>query len=93
MGQKTNITTLKKATSNYSLLSESTKNLMFFVKFYTLLVNLFKIRGLILDNFSLNKINNKFYVSFSLFFSASKIQNYQKKEFFFKKRFLILSKV
>ena len=37
MGQTSNIITLKKATSNYSLLSESTKNLMFFVKFYTLI--------------------------------------------------------
>lgn len=78
MGQKSNKTTLRKSKLQYLFLSESTKNVMFFIKYYKLMKNLFHLRGLSLTNFSLNKINNNIFVTFSIFYSLSKIISYQK---------------
>ena len=78
MGQKSNTITLRKSKLRYLFLGESTKNVMFFIKYYKLMKNLFRLRGLNVTNFSLNRVNKKIFVTFSLFYNLSKIISYQR---------------
>ena len=92
MGQKSNVNTLRKLT--HSNITYNTEKLgLINVSIIKYLRFLFKKKGVLILNYSINKIDNKIYISLDLFFTTKKLNQYRKckkklnkkKNFFFKK--------
>lgn len=79
MGQKANIITLRKFEHNFNLLSYTSKNFIFVLKFITFLKFLFANKGVWVFSSVVNFISNKLYFTLDLFYRTSKITYYRKK--------------
>ena len=79
MGQKSNITTLRFFKSNLNLLSYSSKNFVFILKFLKYFNFLLLNKGIWVFSHTLNYISNKLYLNISIFYRASKSNLYRKK--------------
>lgn len=85
MGQKANIITLRNSKKNFNFSKEYESNFLFFFKIGKLLDRLFILKNTIVNNFSLNLLNNQTFFSISVYFKYSKTEFYKKKRYIFDK--------
>jgi hypothetical protein len=87
MGQKSNITTLRKSETFLSLYRSNKTEFLYGYIFLIFLEKLFKIRRIFLTNSILNFVENKIYINLTIFFRVSKILYFKKiKHVYFKKK-------
>lgn len=81
MAQKSNLITLRPVLKELNLASFSIKNFILLYNFSNLLKFLFYRKEIILDDITLNIINNQFYLNIHFFYNSKKVSIYKRKNF------------
>ena len=81
MGQKSNLTTLRKVKNTLSLLSYNTKHFLFIYNFIKYFKFLLSIKGVWVFFETVNFVGNKLYLNLVFFYRSFKTTKYRKKVF------------